>query len=146
MLQEFESSPSEFYRVSLPRPTEDCIDYRSTSIDKCSLDRADRIGEAIGACDYQFGALKKVISTGLEISTHKSQYIERSPALDFLSRVKVPELAIDEIFRKWLDLGVDKMGYDGREIVCKWVYDNIDEFDRYVAFACGLPIECLDLA
>jgi len=132
MLQEFESSPSEFYRVSLSRPTEDCIDYRSTSMDKCSPDRADRIGKAIGACDYQVGALKKVISTGLKISTYKSQYVERSPALDFLSRIKVPELAIDEIFRKWLDLGVDKMGYDGREAVCKWVYDNIEEFDRYV--------------
>ena len=110
VLQEFESSPSEFYRVSLPRPTEDCIDYRSTSIDKCSLDRADRICEAIGAYDYQVGAFKKVISTGLEILTLKFQYIERSHALDFVSRVKVPEFAIDEFFYRWLDLGVDNMG------------------------------------
>jgi hypothetical protein len=60
--------------------------------------------------DYQVGAFKKIINTGLEILTPKFQYIERSHALDFVSRVKVPEFAIDEFFYRWLDLGVDNMG------------------------------------
>ena len=131
--QEFENTDMEFVRVTLPRSTEECIEYRASgALDKCSTDIWERRGDPIGACDYKIGGLKKIMSKGLQLSTYSTNEVERSPALEVLKNVELPELALDEIFQKWFALGIDRMGYDGREAVCDWVFEHAEYFNRFI--------------
>ncbi|GFH47769.1 hypothetical protein CTEN210_04244 [Chaetoceros tenuissimus] len=131
--QEFENTDMEFVRVTLPRSTEECVEYRASgALDKCSTDVWERRGDPIGACDYKIGGLKKIMSKGLQLSTYSTNEVERSPALEVLKNVELPELALDEIFQKWFALGIDRMGYDGREAVCDWVYEHAEYFNRFI--------------
>lgn len=140
LLEEFaESQEFSFHRVTLPYPTEECLNYRSGVLNeiKCSADVNDRKGEAIGACDYAVIPLRKLISAGLRTSSLAGGEVAlESPAYTFLKQIYLTEYSLSHIFRKITkfdggDLHHHRTDLAFRESLCEWVYENIDELTSY---------------
>lgn len=126
--EKFSDSNSSFVRVAFPRPSKECVEYRTESVGKCSSNIDERVGDKIGSCDYEPNPLKKILSSGLRVAHEMSTEAKRSPALEFLERVRLQPFAMEEIFHEWSS---KKAAIDPRDVVCEWVYNHIDTFDRY---------------
>lgn len=136
LLEEFaESQEFSFHRVTLPYPTEECLNYRSGVLNeiKCSADVNDRKGEATGACDYAVIPLRKLISAGLRTSSLAGGEVAlESPAYTFLKQIYLTEYSLSHIFRKITKFdGGDRTDLAFRESLCEWVYENVDELTSY---------------
>ena len=134
--EKFAGTQSEFQRITFSVPTDECVQYRQTIHDKCSNDPNVRIGDEIGSCDYQMFTIQKAISKGLEIMVGDDvENLLRSPALDFLQDVEIPAFAMDAILADFSPNGYPE--HFPRDIVCNWVYDNLDYLQTHIPF--GFP-------
>jgi len=139
LLEEFSDTSAQFQRVTLPTPTEECVDYRKSIYSaRCSEDLDERRGEALGSCDYAVIPLKKMMSLGICASSHIPE-LAKSPAFEFLKQLYVPEYSLPTIFRQWSRLKSNIDVDPPREALCEWVYDNLDELLRYTP--AGYPRE-----
>ena len=44
-----------------------------------------------------------------------------------MKNLKISDLEMDKILKRWITRGVDTYGYDTREAVCSWVVENIGD-------------------
>ncbi len=133
--ESFAGTESEFQRITFPVPTDECIKYRQTHLvesSRCSGDINLRKGEKIGSCDYQMVTVQKAISKGLAIMVGDDvDNLLRSPALEFLQDVQLPAFSMDTILAEM------NGSLPPRDVVCNWVYDNLDYMKSHVPF--GFP-------
>lgn len=132
-IEEFEGTNYGFYRVNFPRPNEDCIEYRRENIQICSANETERTGGSDEAsCDYPVQRPQKYLSRVLKTRTLSASKVKQSPSYFFLQTFEIPTYAMEEIFEEWVKVGKDYYGYDSREAVCKWVYDNLEMLELYI--------------
>ena len=51
----------------------------------------------------------------------------RNPGYETITNIKISDLEMNKVLKRWIGRGIDTYGYDGREAVCSWVAENIDE-------------------
>ena len=81
---------------------------------------------AEGACDQEAHALQKVFARSLQERTYSVPPASRSPGYDLLQNLKINDLEINNMIRRWQAIGIDQYGNDAREAVCGWVVENLD--------------------
>lgn len=126
--------------VFLPPPTEECEKNRVTNLERCSADPTDRIGTALGSCDFPAHSLQKVLTSTLAETSFAAAEATRSPAYDFIKRFRVSDLSLTIILRHWISMGSDTYGVDPRIAVCQWVYNNLEQLEEKTIPA-GYPRE-----
>jgi hypothetical protein len=84
-------------RVSLPPPTQECLESRISHSDKCSNDFQRQIGEAKGACAEAPEPLRKVLATGLyqNINSPSIPESKRSPGYEAIKLFEISPYQID---------------------------------------------------
>lgn len=65
LVHEFSGKDFVLDRVSLPAPTQDCVVHRRQDKLRCSVNKTERLGDPLEACDELAEALRKVVSTAL---------------------------------------------------------------------------------
>jgi 7 transmembrane sweet-taste receptor of 3 GCPR len=142
LFETFAGTDSEFIKVSLPRPTQQCFDNRVSTLDRCNPSNiTKRIGSSnLGVCDDQPQILLKVITKNLIDITNNPNVPNaiHSPAYDLIRNFEITALQLGVIFDKWIkghtgtiennnaiDHNIDHR-LDAREAVCEWVIDNMD--------------------
>ena len=122
LYQSYLGTTAEFSRVTLPPPTQLCIENRVGPEDRCSNDSHIRWGSPKGSCDETPTLLGKVVIRSLYAAVYDPAIPEglRSPSYDVLSLFTIDGLQLGEIFDFWRTSG------SPREAVCSWVVDHID--------------------
>ncbi len=132
LVEEFHGTDSQFQQILLPEATDICARARVDTDARCSEDIMERRGSSEGACDQEAHALQKIVSKAFAEETLNQPLVARSPSLDLIKAVKITDLEINHMLRKWIALGVDPYGNDAREAVCGWVVENIDHLLDYI--------------
>ena len=133
LLEEFSDSDTHsFQLVLLPTATDVCYAARISSEDRCSDDITTRRGDSMGACDNEAHALQKIISSSLGKQNMMLPPVSRSPGYEFIRSLKITDLEMQNLFKRWKKLNVDPYGNDAREAVCTWVVDNIDRLLDFI--------------
>jgi hypothetical protein len=133
LLEEFSSSDTHsFQLVLLPTSTDVCYAARISSEDRCSDDITTRRGDSMGACDNEAHALQKIISSSLGKQNMMLPHVSHSPGYEFIRSLKITDLEMQNLFKRWKKLNVDPYGNDTREAVCTWVVDNIDKLLDFI--------------
>lgn len=133
--EEFRGTDFQFQRVLLPEPTAKCRAARIDPLDRCSADPVKRRGVKDGACDNEANSLQKLISRSLNDMTNEKPRLERSPGYQAIINLKVTQLSMNSMLRKWVDGG--RTGLAAREAVCDWVYEHKEELMDF--FPEGYP-------
>jgi len=122
----FMGTDASFEGVGLPASTTECVAARVDPVVRCEGDFAAQVGSAVGACADPPRPLYRSLTSSLETmsSSLELPLAQQSPAYDAISALKLTDLDLNDIFAHWLEKGVDKYGYDGREAACTWVTDN----------------------
>lgn len=126
---------SEMQKISLTWPTQECVNNRITSKQRCEASTPEeQAGLAVGACDEAPQMLHKVIVKNLYAATYHSGIPEakRSPAYDTVKSFSIAELQFGDILRAWINRDVDKYGFDQRWATCQWVVDNLDHVESLI--------------
>jgi hypothetical protein len=128
LYQQYLGTDFELLRISLPPPTQSCIEARITPTERCSEDFVTSVGDPAGACDEAPHSLQKIISKALFRITKDPSIPDaiQSPAYDAITAFTISDLQIGQIFDFWLEVQKDPWNYDPREAVCEWVVENID--------------------
>lgn len=124
--QSFEGTDAEFVPISLPAPTEICRKNRVSNDDRCSEDIFARRGNMEGSCADELSVMRRVIVQALGDHTFLTPPGERSPAYDGIKNMRVSDISMDAMMRRWISRKVDKYGFDPREAVCSWAAENVD--------------------
>jgi len=134
LYQEYLGTHAEFQRVSLPPPTQDCVERRVNPLDRCSDDPLVRVGEAAGACDEAPHALFKIIGSSLYDISYDPELPEalHSPAYESIKDFRISDLQLGKIFDYWFEVNQDKWNLDPRDAVCRWVIENIDQVKSFI--------------
>jgi len=130
-VQEFQGTDAEFQRVLLPTPSEECIESRPSKDKRCSGDTLDHIG-GFGACDAEAHTLQKLIVSNLFKISHPIEEAMHSPGYGAITGLKLTDLQLEYMMRKWYQRNIDKWNYDPRHSVCAWAAENIALLKRYV--------------
>ena len=134
---QYEGTRSALQRVSLPRPTQECLEYRK-SFDTCSEMPEMRLGnQPIGSCDYKNERPHRLFSKSLETLKDTSDLLKRSPAIDYLKQVVIPQYGLHELLSVWSQLQRNNTMNFQREAVCQYVYDNLEVLD--LGYPQGYP-------
>lgn len=133
---EFVGTDAEPTRVTLPRPTQQCVESRVHGINQCKVNATDLeiFGEALGACDTSPEPLKKVFGKTFRRITVGEDIPEvfKSPALDAVRLYQVTELHYTEIYNLWLERKTDKWGFDFRDATCQWAVNNLELLKTFI--------------
>lgn len=124
----FSGTDAEMTKITLPVPTQKCIDNRVKPTERCSANQTVRVGKAVGACDDKAKPLEKLIS-GVLYDLSYSPDIDpaiRSPGYDVLRFFKLTELQLGEIFDNW------RIMPSPREAICEWIVNNMDYMNTFV--------------
>jgi hypothetical protein len=134
LYQTYLGTEAEFQRVSLPPPTQECIDSRVTPTIRCQGTLEEKQGDPTAYCDMPPEPLYRLVITKVyEMSNDPSTPEARhSPAYDAIEAFTLSGMQIGKIFDHWLERGVDKWNYDPREATCQWVVDNFDYIESLV--------------
>jgi hypothetical protein len=136
MYQSFLGTDAEFNRVSLPPPTQDCVEARVDPRQRCNttLTFDQLVGEPLGSCDLSSESLRKVLSTRLFELSNDPEIPEaiQNPVFDALAAYSLTELQLGKIFDYWQHQSGPKRDYDMREAVCQWVVDNYDHVASFL--------------
>lgn len=142
-MYEFEGTDAEFQRVLFPVPSSACQEYRQdfmTIENRCSLNETLRLGSDIASCDYHSFAIKKAISSAMRNNDDNENMnpLLQSPAFDFIKTLRLPSLAMDDIFLSWKRLSkIRGNGHAAREATCLWIHNNIDAITEQLPY--GYP-------
>jgi hypothetical protein len=133
LYQTFLGSDAELLRVSLPLPTQECVDSRIAPEDRCSEDFATSVGDPLGACDEPPHPLQKVIASSLYQLSNDPDKPEgiQSPAYEAVKAYQISDLQIGQIFDYFFAINKN-WEYDPREAVCEWVVENYDTIREFV--------------
>ena len=128
LYQTYLGTDAEFQRVSLPPPTQDCVEARINPDDRCSADLELQVGDPLGSCDDPPHPLFRLTAESLYEMSYDPLLPEsmHSPGHDAIGALTLSGLQIGKIFDYWLKLDSDKWGYDPREATCQWFVDNLD--------------------
>lgn len=132
MLQSFIGTAGEFVKVDLPAPTLGCIQNRVSEQGKCGEDPLGRVGGLEGSCDYEPAVLVKAVSSALQTQQQGVPVAEQSAALPLIQDFRTSDLVLDYLLKEWYLQNNDRFGYDPRNVVCRWVADNIEDLKRVV--------------
>jgi hypothetical protein len=132
LVEEFHGTDAQFQQVLLPEATDICSRARVTSEARCSEDIMTRRGDELGACDQEAHALQKIFARTLSEHNFDEPIASRSPGYDTVKAVKITDLQINDMLRRWTSQGVDLYGNDAREAVCSWVVENLDALLDFV--------------
>mmetsp|Transcript_14130 Transcript_14130/g.30795 ORF Transcript_14130/g.30795 Transcript_14130/m.30795 type:complete len:932 (+) Transcript_14130:71-2866(+) len=135
LYQEYLGSEAEFQRVSLPPPTQDCVEQRVPVADRCADSFEMRVGDAAGSCDEQAHVLYKVINKALYDLSYNPEVPSalHSPAYETIKDFRISDLQLGRIFDYWFESAHgDKWGLDPREAVCRWVIENRETLESYI--------------
>lgn len=132
LVEEFSSTDYSFQQIILPTVTDVCSEKRIGVEDRCVDDIAVRRGDPLGACDYEAHALQKVISINLQKKTMEAAESSRSPGYPFIRSLKVSDLEIQALLKKWMAIQNDQYGNDARVAVCSWVVDHMDTLLHFI--------------
>ena len=128
LFETFEGTEYALSLVFLPRPTAECVEYRSTYVDNCSPIKSRRVGsESTGSCDFMETWVGSLLSNGLVTGAESAPIPIRSPAYAYLNQAVIPNYSIQAIFNSWTNLRKEDDVVDvEREGVCRWVYDHLE--------------------
>jgi hypothetical protein len=126
LVEEFFDSSCSFQQVLLPDATETCSRNRVDTEARCSEDIWERRGDSRGACDQEFHSLLKVVSSRFRQQAQSEPQDTKSPGYDLIKNLKLTDLELNEMLRRWVDIRVDPYGNDAREAVCSWVVENYE--------------------
>jgi len=129
--QSYLGTPAEFHRVVLPPPTQQCIDARIRTEDRCSDNETLRIGvDPAGACDTPAQPLTKAISTGLYDAVYNQDPpapdAALSPAHEVATLFSVSGLNLGEMF------DYAKNVSSPRNAICQWAVDHLDYLEQFI--------------
>lgn len=84
LFQEYLGTDAEFQRITLPPPTQSCIDARVDITTRCAGTLNERIGDARGSCDHFPIPLLRLVTNNLHSLTHDLALAsaQHSPAYD----------------------------------------------------------------
>jgi hypothetical protein len=131
-VEEFSTSDWSFQQIILPTVTDVCSEARISVHDRCVEDIAVRRGDRLGACDYEAHALKRIVSSNLQKKTMTESESSRSPGYPFIRSLKVTDLEIQSMLKKWMEINKDKYGNDARQAVCSWTIDHMDTLLNFI--------------
>ena len=133
LLMEFEDSDFRMQRVDLKRTSSKCLKWREENIEYCSKDVNKRLGPGpLGSCDSPVERPTKLFSRSLKTMNDRKEKTLRSPTFDFMSNFKIESHALDHIMKDWINIKIDNPGIDSRHATCRWVYDNIESFQKFI--------------
>jgi hypothetical protein len=124
LFESFVGTDAEFTRITLPNPTQTCVENRVYSLDRCPkygiATVAQLAGSPEGACDDPPTSISKVISTGLHDVIFDPSIPDalRSPGYAAVKQFGMSNTQLSEVFQYWKRYG------DPREAVCEWIVDN----------------------
>ncbi|KAL3909860.1 MAG: hypothetical protein SGILL_007919, partial [Bacillariaceae sp.] len=127
LVEQFRDGDGAFQQLLLPEATETCSRNRVDTEARCSEDIWVRRGNAEGACDQEFHALQKAVSTKFHRQVESEPLVTKSPAYDFIKQLRVTDLELNGMLRDWVNRKVDPYGNDAREAVCSWVVENYED-------------------
>ena len=142
LVNEFQGTKGEFQQVLLPRATEQCVQARVDTAERCSPDITVRRGRKAGACDQEAHDLQKIYSRSLRVLTEKVDIASRSPGYSLIRNFKVTDLQVSSMLQSWIAPNVDQYGNGARETVCSWVVENLDSLLEFIPQ--GYPREVSD--
>ena len=125
MYQTFQGTDAEFVRVSLPAPTQECMENRLRPGARCEEDLATRVGSPLGVCDEPPKPLKKIFLKDLFVKIHSVPEAVRSPAYDVIKSFEISELQLSEIFHLAKTM-------PPRDALCHWAVDHIDYMKGFI--------------
>ena len=128
MYLSFQGTDAEFIKVARPTPTQECIESRVSSEDRCNEDFEARVGAPEGVCDEPSRYILKVITGSLYDVIYDPSVPEaiRSPAYDVLDLFRISELQLGELFNYWYTKPTP------RDAVCQWAVENIEYLRTFV--------------
>lgn len=132
LVEEFSFTDWRFQQIILPTVTDVCSEARIGVEDRCVDDITVRRGDPLGACDYEAHALQKIISSSLQRKTMAQPESSRSPGYPFLRSLKVTDIQIQSLLKRWMGINKDKYGNDARVAVCSWVVDHLDTLVDFI--------------
>lgn len=145
-VEKFIGTDAEFTRVSMPPPTQECIDARVPLSDHCEdRDGGINLGAPEGVCDYYPQVLQKIMGNALREITQNPDVPSEfwSPAYDFLGQFKLTNYEMGDVFKLWVDRGED-IPYGSRDAVCQWVVDNLDHLSSFIPKTYPRQVEVVD--
>lgn len=124
----YQGSDAEYHRVTLPVPTQECIDARVGLDERCSDIPEERVGDPAGACEKTTTPLMKLISNSLyDITSDPSIPLAiQSPAYRVLREFTISEVQLSQIFVYW------QQEESPQEALCKWASENLDFLNSFV--------------
>lgn len=132
LVEEFFDTPGSFQQVLLPEATETCSRKRVDTEARCSEDIWERRGDSRGACDQEFHALLRVVSLPFQQQAFAEPLDTKSPGYHLVKNLKLTDLELNAMLRRWVDKQVDPFGNDAREAVCSWVVENYDALVQFL--------------
>jgi hypothetical protein len=124
LFEDFAGTDAEFTRITLPNPTQTCVENRVYSTERCPENgiatAAQLAGSPEGACDDAPNPISKVVSTGLRDMLFDPSIPDalRSPGYAAVKQFGMSDTQLSEVFQYWKRYG------DPREAVCEWIVDN----------------------
>lgn len=144
LVEEFFGSPGSFQQILLPEATEVCSQNRVDTEARCSNDIWERRGKQEGACDQEFHALLRVVALTFQQQAQAEPLDTKSPGYDLVKNLKLTDLELNEMLRRWVDKRVDPYGNDAREAVCSWVVENYDDLLEFLPPGYPKQIDSVD--
>lgn len=134
LFQTYEGTSAEHTRITLTRPSQECLDNRVDPFERCGTDYEKLVGSPLGSCDTAPQSLTKVLSKTLKQISEDPEVPQElwSPAFKTTAAYQISELHLQDIFSAWYDMKVDKWGYDPRAATCQWVVDNFDLVESFI--------------
>jgi hypothetical protein len=138
----FDSDVEFQKKVSLPIPTQECLDYRINPMVWCLPDTlsSELLGDAKGSCDNITKPLMKVVTQYLNDISHDPNVPTalHNPAYYSIKNFQVSGMQLSIVFHGWMEKHRNKPSHDPhpREDVCEWVAEKLDLFQSFVPQSC----------
>jgi hypothetical protein len=135
MYSAYLGTAAEMLKVILPSPTQECMDYRIQSSQRCEFDSPEeQYGDERGACDEAPQLMQKIVASTLYKSTYDMGIAEakQSPAYGAVKAFQINELQLGTMLQRWLQRDIDKYGFDPRFATCMWLRENLDYFEDFI--------------
>lgn len=132
LYQKFLGTDAEMQHVQLKPYTLDCFLTQEAYIEEtCEANQTQRVGPPEAACDNPAESLSKLITGKLYdmVYNPKIQDAVVSPAHSMLSRFRITEVQLGEIFDLW------ESEPTPRDAVCQWAWNNLKILEAMVPYS-----------
>ncbi|CAB9518445.1 Gamma-aminobutyric acid (GABA) B receptor [Seminavis robusta] len=135
MYSTYLGTSAEMQKVILPSPTQECVDHRIRSSQRCEFETSqEQYGDKRGACDEAPQLLQKIVGSGLYQRTYESGIdpAKQSPAYEAVKAFQLSELQIGTILQQWINRNQDRYGFDPRHATCMWLRENLEYLEDFI--------------